>query len=120
MKRLKLQCYFVHVVSVTITGNSFMILLSMKIIIILFLNLVCFIVLRYVNIFIIFLVGGYASNLYKDFYWHLLPPYLLQVLGLIYFANKTKNNFYYITIIVISILFVSSYFRLIPEIILPY
>ena len=91
-----------------------------KIIIILFLNLIYFIVLRYINIFMIFLMGGYASNLYKDSYWYLLPSYLLQILGLIYFANKTKNNFYYIIIIVISMLFIGSYLRLIPEVILPY
>ena len=65
-------------------------------------------------------MGGYASNLYKDSYWYLLPSYLLQVFGLIYFANKTKNNFYYTIIIIISVLFMGSYLRLIPEVILPY
>ena len=92
----------------------------MKISIILLLNLICFIVLRYLNIFLIFLMGGYASNLYKDSYWYLLPSYLLQVFGLIYFANKTKNNFYHTIIIIVSVLFVCSYLRLIPEVILPY
>ncbi len=91
-----------------------------KKLIIISLNIICFILLRYLNILIIFLIGGYASNLSKDSYWYLLPSFLLQASSIIYVANKTQNKLHYTGLLVISILFIGSYLRLIPEIILPY
>jgi len=81
------------------------------------LNMVCFILLRYLTILMIFLIGGYASNQFIDSYWYFFPSYLLQVLVLI-ITNKTKLH--YIVIGIISILYLASCLRLIPSVILPY
>lgn len=83
------------------------------------LNIVCFILLRYLTILMIFLIGGYASNQFIDSYWYFFPSYLLQVLVLI-ITNKTKNKLHYIVIGIISIFYLVSCLRLIPSVILPY
>jgi len=62
------------------------------------LNIVCFILLRYLTILIIFLIGGYASNQFIDSYWYFFPSYFLQVLVLIIIVKKsftkTLPNFF--------------------------
>jgi hypothetical protein len=95
----------------------------MKNILLFILNIVVFILLRYITILIIFLngIGPHA----KYSFWDYIPVFLLQSTFLIYFLIKKKKQkqkvlFYSITLVALTLLFLGSHLRLIPSKIIPY
>ena len=94
----------------------------MKYIWLFILNIIIFVVLRYVSIIIIFLngIGPYA----KYSIWDYVPAFLFQVSFIAYLIIKNKGQkqkviFYFIVIIQLTLLMIGSHFRLISNHIIP-
>lgn len=87
-------------------------------------NIIIFVLLRYINILIIFLNGIGPGETYSIFDY--LPALLIQclVVAYLYFRSVRKNKKsglikYLLTIFILFILFFARHFDLIPQSILP-
>ena len=87
-------------------------------------NIIILIIVRYINIIVIFLDGIGPEAKYSIFDY--LPALIIQCLVVVYlyFRNgrkneKTKNIKYFLTIVIIIVFFFAGHFGLLPQSILP-
>lgn len=90
-------------------------------------NVIGFVVLRYINIFLLFLKGIGPNPKYSIYDY--LPAFLLQIVIVLLFAYKDKRRktlkslnvvMYVLILISVFILFIGSHLRWIPHSLIPY
>lgn len=85
-----------------------------------FLNIVAFILLRYLTVIIYFLAGGIGNN-YQYSFWMYVPALFLQITLMIFLKNikAINSTIQYGTILILLVLFICIHFELFSGFIFP-